>query len=104
AIALTGSGNTRSAVCNISTLAAGTHNIVATYAGDAANAASSSSPLAQGITAPAVVAASFVGTDTATQGNWKGKYGSNGYAVIGDSTSYPAYAVVTPSGKSDYTW
>ena len=38
-LALTGSGNTRTAACTTSSLAAGTHSIVATYSGDAANAA-----------------------------------------------------------------
>ena len=49
-------------------------------------------------------AASFVATDLVTQGNWKGRYGSEGYAILNDSTSYPAYATVTPSGKADYVW
>ena len=53
---------------------------------------------------PASAAASFVATDLATQGNWKGHYGSDGYAILNDSTSYPAYAVVTPTGKADYVW
>lgn len=46
----------------------------------------------------------FVGLDTSTQGNWKGVYGSDGYNVINDSSSYPAYATVTPSGNMSYTW
>jgi len=46
----------------------------------------------------------FIGTDTTTQGNWQGVYGADGYNVIQDSFSYPSYATVTPSGKSDYTW
>jgi hypothetical protein len=33
--------------------------------------------------------ATFVTTDTATQGNWKGVYGSDGYSVINDAASYP---------------
>ena len=49
-------------------------------------------------------AASFVATDLVTQGNWKGRYGSEGYAILNDSTSYPAYATVTPSGKADHVW
>ena len=51
AIALTGSGNSRSAVCSTASLASGTHNIVATYGGDAANGSSSSAALAQVINA-----------------------------------------------------
>ena len=66
--------------------------------------ASSSAPLAQVINPAGSAAASFVGTDLATQGNWKGRYGSDGYAVLSDSTSYPAYAEVTPTGKADYVW
>jgi hypothetical protein len=51
AVALTGSGNVRTAACTSSTLSQGTHSIVAAYAGDAGNAASSSSPLSQGVNA-----------------------------------------------------
>ena len=31
-------------------------------------------------------------------------YGSQGYNVIGNAASYPAYATVTTSGQSTYTW
>jgi hypothetical protein len=51
AVALTGSGNVRTAACTTSTLSQGTHSIVAAYAGDGGNAASSSAPLAQGVNA-----------------------------------------------------
>src|SRR5207253_2042447 len=44
---LTGSGNSRTATCSTSSLAVGTHSIVANYSGDAGNAASSSAPLSQ---------------------------------------------------------
>jgi hypothetical protein len=46
----------------------------------------------------------FKGSDAATQGNWKGVYGADGYNVIGDMSSYPSYATVTPSGVSPITW
>ena len=49
-------------------------------------------------------AASFVGSNTTTQGNWIGAYGAQGYNVIGNAASYPAYAIVMPSGQSTYTW
>ena len=42
--------------------------------------------------------------DTTTQGNWIGTYGSQGYNIIGNAASYPAYATVTPTGQSTYTW
>jgi RHS repeat-associated protein len=48
--------------------------------------------------------ASFVTTDTTTQGNWKGVYGADGYNIISDAVSYPSYATVSVSGQSAYTW
>ncbi|MDQ6618091.1 MAG: Ig-like domain repeat protein, partial [Pseudomonadota bacterium] len=53
AVTLTGSGNSRTAICNAASLTAGTHNIVAAYAGDGANSASSSSGLSQVVDAAA---------------------------------------------------
>jgi hypothetical protein len=47
AVALSGSGNSRTAACATAALTAGTHSIVAAYSGDAANAASSSSAVSQ---------------------------------------------------------
>ena len=52
AVALTGTGNSRTATCPNSSLAVGVHSIVASYAGDAANMASSSAPLSQVINSP----------------------------------------------------
>ena len=48
--------------------------------------------------------ASFVKTDTATHGTWKGVYGAAGYNVIGNATSYPAYATISATKNSSYTW
>jgi hypothetical protein len=48
--------------------------------------------------------AAFVGTDATTQGTWKGKYGADGYTVVNNATNYPAYAQVSASGNSPYTW
>ena len=48
AVALpTGSANSKTATCSTASLAAGTHSIVATYAGDAANSGSTSGTLSQ---------------------------------------------------------
>ncbi len=55
-------------------------------------------------TTSAANSASFVNTDTTTQGNWSGTYGAAGYDVIGSTTSLPSYATVTPSGQSSWTW
>jgi hypothetical protein len=51
-----------------------------------------------------VSTASFVGTDTTTQGSWQGVYGASGYNVISNATSYPSYATVTASRETAYTW
>jgi hypothetical protein len=68
--------------------------------------------------------ASFVGADAATRGNWKGRYGKDGYNIIGDgmsyllylkwwrskmprfgdAISYPLYAQVNVANQSFYTW
>src|SRR5262249_5932519 len=49
-------------------------------------------------------AATFVNLDTVTKGNWKGVYGADGYNVINDTVSYPAYAQITPTNQNAYTW
>ena len=53
---------------------------------------------------PAAPSASFVKEDTATQGNWMGTYGSQGYDVIANAASLPSYATVTPAGQQQSTW
>jgi hypothetical protein len=47
---------------------------------------------------------SFVKTDTTNQWNWQNVYGSQGYNVIDNATSYPSYAQVGVSGSSTYVW
>jgi hypothetical protein len=53
--------------------------------------------------APSATAA-FLGKDTATQGNWKSAYGSEGGIVMGDTAVLPAYATVTPVGHTTGVW
>ncbi len=50
-------------------------------------------------------AATFVRSDSGTQGNWKNVYGTQGVAVA-DTTanSVPSYATFTPEGQATYTW
>ncbi len=43
--------------------------------------------------------ASFVRTDTTTQGSWKGAYGSAGYVIVGDTENRPAWAQVSTGGN-----
>ncbi len=54
---------------------------------------------------PTPTAATFVKSDTTTQGAWIGKYGSQGYSVAVEGASLPSYATVAPAaGTSVYTW
>jgi hypothetical protein len=46
----------------------------------------------------------LVKTDTTTQGNWIGRYGSQGYNIVGNASSYPAFATVTVNGATTLTW
>ena len=48
-----------------------------------------------------------INTDTTTEGNGIGTYGTQGYDVIGDAVSavsVPSYDIMAPSGTSAYTW
>ena len=49
-------------------------------------------------------AATFLRIDTTTQGTWHGVYGSQGYNIVNEGSSYPAYAQVSVAGASTYTW
>ena len=51
-----------------------------------------------------VPAASFVGTDTATQGTWTGVYGSNGQVIVNDVSNVPSYATLSAAGGTAFTW
>ncbi len=48
--------------------------------------------------------ATFLKTDTTTQGSWIKTYGTQGYDVIGDTPSLSPYATVTPSGELTHVW
>jgi hypothetical protein len=48
--------------------------------------------------------AEFLGEDRSTAGSWKGKYGQDGYNIVGDTASYPTYAQITPSGHNQWVW
>jgi hypothetical protein len=58
--------------------------------------------------APTVSAAGasarFIETDSTTEGNWVGSYGTQGYDLIGGAASLPSYATLNPAGESEYTW
>ncbi|MBI4661783.1 MAG: VCBS repeat-containing protein [Verrucomicrobia bacterium] len=46
----------------------------------------------------------FAGEDSATQGNWKTRYGLDGFEIIGDSRSYPACAEVRTTNSTFFAW
>ena len=109
AVTLTGSGNTKTATCTTSTFAVGNHNVVASYAGDANNAAVSSPPLTQVVNAlasttkltssanPASFGSSVTLTATVSGSN---PTGSVTFTDGGSSISGCAAVVLTGSGNS----
>jgi hypothetical protein len=48
--------------------------------------------------------ASFVGSDAVSQGNWQGKYGTDGYSIANSSQLLPPYASFATVNQSNYTW
>jgi hypothetical protein len=85
-------------------VAAGSYTLTA-KAYDALGASTVSAPVHVTVSTPGGgTSAAFIGTDATTQGSWRGVYGADGYHVINDTVSYPAYATVTPSGQAAWTW
>ncbi len=84
-----GSANSKTATCSNASLTVGTHNIIATYGGDPANAGSTSTTLAQ-----AVNTASS-GTSLASSAN---------PSVVGASVTFTATVIGTaPTGSVGFT-
>jgi uncharacterized repeat protein (TIGR01451 family) len=48
--------------------------------------------------------ATFLRGDTLTQGNWRSVYGGDGYNIIGDQSSNPAYVTPAATGQTEFTW
>ena len=48
--------------------------------------------------------ASFVRSDTSTQGKWHGAYGADGYSVANDSQNLPGYASFSVQNQANWTW
>jgi hypothetical protein len=53
---------------------------------------------------PSAAIASFVGSDTSTEGSWHGAYGADGYSVANDSQVIPSYASFAVENQANYTW
>ncbi len=49
-------------------------------------------------------AAKFLGIDWLTKGDWKGKYGGEGYIVVGGGTNLPQNIRIEPSGQNISEW
>jgi hypothetical protein len=81
-VGLTGSGNSKTAVCSTSSLTVGTHPIVASYGGDAGNSGSSSTSLSQ-------VVAVAGSTNVALASAGAGASASSTY-----SAGYPVSAII----------
>ena len=48
--------------------------------------------------------ASYLAMDSATQGNWKNKYGADGYSIAGDKQSLASYDPTFFQNGTSYTW
>jgi hypothetical protein len=48
--------------------------------------------------------AAYGGIDTTTQGTWTGKYGANGEMIANDLSNPLAFATVSLTGATTYTW
>jgi hypothetical protein len=48
--------------------------------------------------------ASFVKSDTSTQGNWQTIYGTDGYSLAGGAQSIPPYATLAVQNQQTWTW
>jgi hypothetical protein len=72
--------------------------LTASYSGVSSSAVLTVNPASQTATV------SFLGTDTATQGNWNSTYNYTGVVIIGNSSSIPGYASVTASHQNSNVW
>jgi hypothetical protein len=54
--------------------------------------------------AAASSAATFVGSDTVSQGNWQTKYGADGRSIASSLQNLPSYASFTPQNESSEIW
>jgi hypothetical protein len=99
-----GAGPTYTTTWDTTTLTNGSHTITA-IATDQSNKTKSANVT---VTISNAVASSntatFIKSDAATSGNWVGVYGADGYIIPNDASNPPAYATVSSTGASPYSW
>ena len=78
----------------------GTSNITASLNG----LTSPASLLTVTTSTPPTSSATYVSTDTSTQGTWTNVYGADGNLIANNSTAPPSYATVSLTGDETYTW
>ena len=70
--------------------------------------ATRSSAASSSVASRAVTSATFLGTDTTTQGSWHGVYGADGYDIAADTSAgnpkIPSYATLSITGAPTYMW
>jgi hypothetical protein len=98
---VTGIGPTYTMSWDSTTASNGAHSLTA-VATDLQPQSTTSDPVAVTV-ANSGPSASFVKLDTATQGNWKGVYGQDGYIIPNDSNTLPTIVGLTNAGPT-YTW
>jgi subtilisin-like proprotein convertase family protein len=102
---VTGSGPTYSTTWASGGTANGSHTLAAIATdtqGHSTTSASIAVTLSNGTGGAA--SATFQKADTATLGNWKGAYGTDGSLIPSDSSHIPGYATVSVNNALLYTW
>ena len=106
-VSFAASGNCTVSGNTVTITGAGTCTITASQAGNSNYFAAPNVPQTFNITQSGGgggTAATFLRTDSTTQGTWRGVYGSQGYNIVNEGASLPAYAQVSVSGALTYTW
>ncbi|MGA3294909.1 MAG: hypothetical protein ABSE45_13115 [Candidatus Acidiferrales bacterium] len=108
-----GGGNTATATTNTQGVATappftangaagGPYTVTASVSG-VASSANFSLTNAQGAACTGTCA-TFLIKDVNTEGNWKSKYGADGYSLANSAQSVPGYATIAVQSQANYTW